>query len=301
MSMSCTDAASPPGTGAVGADGSSADGGAGDSPGGTGGSPGETGDSVVTDAGQDASSVDCAAFVVTGQVTAPGGARFAYRSTDDGEMYNLEGIVFVPAGDGPFPAVVVSHGAGGLPANYSANVARTMVGWGMVVIGVRYTHAADPDGRNALLLPAGDNGASAANVSRARKTHALLGCVGNIDPTRVAAHGHSMGAFVTGEVVGTFPGLFRAASHTAGGTSSGPNATRPATAEKIRTPYQLHHGDADRVVNIRQDETLDEILTANGVVHELLRYPGYTHEQIALDAAMLERTRVWYQQHGVLR
>ena len=110
-----------------------------------------------------------------------------------------------------------------------------------------------------------------------------------------------MGAFVTGELLGTHPADFRAASHTAGGTSAGANATRPSTAALIRTPYQLHHGDADRVVAIAQDESLASILGANAVPHEFHRYPGYSHEQIASDASMLERVREWYRRHGVLR
>jgi len=207
----------------------------------------------------------------------------------------------VPAGDGPFPGVVLSHGAGGLPSHYAAALAPTMVGWGLAAIATRYTHAADPDLRNAMLSPAGADGASEANVSRAHKARSLLSCVRGVDLERVAAHGHSMGAFVTGELMGTYPADFRAASQTAGGISPGPNATREATAMLIRTSYQIHHGDADRVVGIGLAERLDAILTANGVAHEFHRYAGYTHEQIAMDPMMLDRVRDWYRRHGVLR
>jgi predicted esterase len=82
--------------------------------------------------------------------------------------------------------------------------------------------------------------------------------------------------------------------------SPGPNATREATARQIRTPYQLHHGDADTVVVLALDRTLDGILTSIGTTHELNVYPGYTHEQMAADPAMLERVRAWYRTHGVL-
>ena len=248
-----------------------------------------------------AAGVDCAAFVTTGDPAAAGGARWTYASGDGGERYALEGVLFVPAGAGPFPAVVVSHGAGGSPSNYSSAVARPIVAWGMAVIATRYTHAADVDGRNGTLLPAGGDGASAANVARAHKTRALLACVRGVDGSRVAAHGHSMGAFVTAELAGTHPGDLQVASHTAGGTGPGPNATRPATASAIRTPYQIHHGEDDRVVNIAQDAALDAVLTTNGVPHEFHRYAGYGHEQITTDPAMLGRVREWYTRHGVLR
>jgi predicted esterase len=176
-----------------------------------------------------------------------------------------------------------------------------MVGWGLAVIATRYTHAADFDSRNASLLPAGGDGASDANVARGWKASALLGCVAGVDTSRVAAHGHSMGAFLTAELVRTHPEGFRAASHTAGGAGAGALTTRAATAAAIRTPYQIHHGALDRVVNIALDEALDAILTASGVPHEFHRYPAHGHEEIAADPAMVERVREWYTRHGVLR
>lgn len=244
--------------------------------------------------------VDCSAFVVAGDPHSPAGALWTYQSTDLGVAYALEGILFVPAGGGPFPGVVVSHGKGGTPYAYSANVARVMVGWGMVAIGTMYTHA--PDAQDAGNLPDGPDGASDANVARANKARELLSCVDGVDMNYLAAHGHSMGAFVTGQLLGRYTGIFRAASHTAGGVSQGPNATTPAAAQGIRTPYQLHHSASDTTVALIQDQTLAQILAGNGVPHALYvaEYPRYTHAQIALDPGMLERVRGWYQAYGVL-
>jgi predicted esterase len=102
-------------------------------------------------------------------------------------------------------------------------------------------------------------------------------------------------------LLGRHPTAIRAASHTAGGaTENGPNATRLATAEQIRTPYQLHHGTDDTVVRLALDQALRDVLRANGVPHELRVYTGYDHREIAADAAMLERVRQWYRTHGVL-
>jgi dienelactone hydrolase len=168
-----------------------------------------------------------------------------------------------------------------------------------VAIATNYTHA--PDAVDAASLPQGGDGASDANVLRAHKARDLLSCLPGVDMTRLAAHGHSMGAFVTGQLLGTYPGDFRAASHSAGGANdAGPNATRTAAAAAIRTPYQLHHGDADTVVAIGLDRELADILAATRTPHELREYPGFTHEQMALDSAMLERVREWYRARGVL-
>jgi dienelactone hydrolase len=241
---------------------------------------------------------NCAAFVVSGNPRSSTGATWTYRSTDQGVRYALEGVLFVPNATGPFPAVVISHGKGGTPRGYSATIARTMAGWGLVAIGTMYTHA--PDAEDLGNAPDGADGASAANVQRAHKARDLLSCVGGVDFARVAAHGHSMGAFVTGQLLGTYPNDFRAASHTAGGVSDGPNATKRAAAEHIVTPYQLHHGDADQVVALAQDQALDSILANSGTPHELHVYVGYDHQRITFDAAMLSRVRSWYQTHGVL-
>ena len=269
--------------------------------GGGGGSPAGPTAPATSPSPPSSAAANCAAFAMTGDPAATGGARWTYASVDSGERFVLEGVLFVPGGGGPFPAAVVSHGAGGSPANYSAAIARTMVGWGLAVIATRYTHAADFDSRNASLLPAGGHGASGANVARGFKARALLGCVAGVDTTRVAAHGHSMGAFLTAELVRTHPESIRTASNTAGGARGGVLTTRTATAAAIRTPYQIHHGALDRVVNIALDEALDAILTASAVPHEFHRYPAYGHEEVAADPAMLDRVRDWYARHGVLR
>ncbi len=245
---------------------------------------------------------NCNAFLVTGDSASANGARWRYTSTDEGTQYVLTGLLFTPGGSGPFPGVVVSHGAGGNATGgtgYSANIARTMRGWGMVTIATNYTHTSDPNA--ATFRPSGPLGASDANVLRARKARSLLSCVAGVDLRRLAAHGHSMGAFVTGQLLGTYPGDFRAASHTAGGANqNGPNATRSATAANIRTPYQIHHGDADTVVDIGLDQELARILEANDATHAFITYPGYDHRAIATDAVMLERVRRWYRMFGVL-
>jgi len=245
-----------------------------------------------------AAEVNCAALVETGDRLGPNGSTWSYRGTHGGVEYVLDGVLFGQAGAGPFPAVVVSHGRGGQPGGYTRQVARQMSGWGMVAIGTRYTHAAD--GTDTDNLPQGEFGASTANVLRAQKTRDLLGCVGNVDMNRVAAHGHSMGAFLTGQLLGTYPDGYRAASHTAGGVGSSAYATKEPAARNIRTPYQLHHGDADRTVDISLDQTLDRILTEAGAAHEFRIYAGFDHEPMALDATMFQRVQAWYRLHGVL-
>jgi dienelactone hydrolase len=238
---------------------------------------------------------NCTGFVVTGDPKSATGATWTYAASYEGVTYKLKGILMAPAGTGPFPAVVISHGKGGTPNGYSAKVAKEMVGFGLVAIGTQYSHAPTDDG-----LPKGADGASLENVQRGHRTRALLGCLGYVDEQRVAAHGHSMGAFLTAELVGSYPKDFRVASHSAGGTNDGgAAATRPATAAKITTPYQMHHGTLDTVVLIQYDRTLASVLTAAGTQNELLEYDGFDHDDIPFDAKMLASVHTWYTAHGM--
>jgi len=243
---------------------------------------------------------NCTALAVVGDPRSANGARWTYASVDDGVPYALEGVVLVPATPGPHAAVVVSHGKSGSPYGYSSAVGRVMRGWGLVVIATMYSHA--PAAEDAGNLPADHDGASAGNVLRAHKTRDLLSCFRGVDPARVAAHGNSMGAFVTGQLLGTYPEDFRVASQTSGGVADGPNATQEAAAEQITTPFQVHHSEADTTVPIAFADRLVSILAGNQVTYDyrVAEYPGYSHAQMGQDPAMMERVRQWYEDHGLL-
>jgi dienelactone hydrolase len=243
---------------------------------------------------------DCSALSIVGDPKAANGARWTYASVDSGVAYALEGVVFVPAANGPYPGVVVSHGKSGSPYGYSSQAARVMRGWGMVAIATMYGHA--PAADDAGNLPLASDGASSGNILRAHKTRDLLSCFRVFDRTRVAAHGNSMGAFVTGQLLGAYPEDFRVASQTSGGVADGPNATQPAAAAQIVTPFQIHHSEADTTVPIAFADRLVSILAGNQVTYDyrVAEYPGYSHAQMGLDPVMLERVRQWYVEHGVL-
>lgn len=138
-------------------------------------------------------------------------------------------------------------------------------------------------------------GVDDANVLRGHAVREILRTLGYVDQSRVAAHGHSMGAFVTTALIGAYPSDFRVASHSAGGVRA-PNVTGPAPSEAqaraIRTPYQLHHGDQDVIVSITQDQRLDGILLANQVPHEFHVYTGADHDDIAQSPTVLARARL---------
>jgi dienelactone hydrolase len=240
------------------------------------------------------------AFNLQGDPTSSQGATWTYVGTLDGVAYDLQGIVLKPPGAGPFPAVILSHGASGNAGAYGRNVAVEMVRWGLVCIATNYTHAAGvPLGAPGTTL---EPGASLANVRRAYAAYEILHLLGYVDMRRVAAHGHSMGAFVTTALIATYPNDFRVASHSAGGVR--PNSVSgPAPSEtqgtSVRTPYQLHHGDADVVVPIASDRRLSDLLQATGIAHELHEYAGAEHNAVSNNPTVFARIRSWYSQHGL--
>src|SRR5689334_2201010 len=72
------------------------------------------------------------AFEVSGDPTSTAGATWTYKGTVDGTKYDLTGVLFKPAGTGPFPAVILSHGSDGSAAFFASFIAPTMVQWGLV-------------------------------------------------------------------------------------------------------------------------------------------------------------------------
>ena len=258
------------------------------------------GESPVTNPASPSPVTPPPAFTLQGDPTSSQGATWTYAGTLDGVAYDLQGILIKPQGAGPFPAVILSHGAGGSANTYARGVAVEMVRWGLVCIATNYTHAGGvPIGAPGTLL---DPGASQANVRRAHAVYEILRLLGYVDMRRVAAHGHSMGAFVTTALIATYPNDFRVASHSAGGVR--PNAVPgPAPSDSqgmsVRTPYQLHHGDADEVVPIESDRRLSNLLQGSGVPHELFEYPGAEHNGVSTNSTVLARIRTWYSTHGL--
>ncbi len=222
---------------------------------------------------------------------------FVYDAPDG----QVTGIIRLPSGSGPFPAVLISHGKGGSASGFSLPHANTLVGWGLVCIGPDYTHAAG--NTNSL-----DNeGYCPENSRRARACLTILQSLGTVDMTRVAAFGHSMGSYLTGGLLGEIPASFRAACITAGGTSGTSDASfaAPATQEVagITAPFLMFHGTADTVVVPAQSASLQAILDGNSVPNKRLLYQDLGHDIASPPvkrADVYAIMRAWFTAHGVL-
>lgn len=237
---------------------------------------------------------------ITGNPESASGATWTLVGTLDGTAVDLQGLLLKPRGRGPFPAVVLSHGAGGNAQTYGREVGGVMRTWGLVCISVNYTHS-----RGAPLGAPGTRllqGASTANVFRAHAAVTVLARLRYVDVRRVAAHGHSMGAFVTTAFAGAYPGDIRVASHTSGGVlldaihREGMPFPSVAQARRIQAPYQWHHALLDYAVPFLFDRRLDSVLTAP---HEGYLYRHLSHAEVATDPEVLSRIRAWYTAHGM--
>ena len=180
---------------------------------------------------------------IAGNPESASGATWTMTGTLDGTTVDLQGILLKPRGRGPFPAVVLSHGAGGNAQSYGRELGSIMRTWGLVCIAPNYTHARGaPPGAPGTRL---QQGASQANAFRAHAAVTVLARLGYVDTSRVAAHGHSMGAFVTTAFAAAYPADVRVASHTSGGVlldaihREGIPIPSVAQARRIKAPVSV--------------------------------------------------------------
>lgn len=220
----------------------------------------------------------------------------------DGE-FSMSGILLKPAGKGPFPAVLISHGMGGNADSFGMQKAREMVKWGFVCIAPNYTHAA----QGAPMRggpPQRDAGASAENIRRAHTCFEILRGMSEVDGKRLAAYGHSMGGFVTIGFAADAPDVLKAAAITGSGISPRAGYAAPSNdaAAKIRTPFLMMHGGNDTTVRPDQSAALKEILDHNKVPTERRVFEGEGHpiDQTKRDEVFAE-IRAWFVKQGVLK
>jgi len=222
------------------------------------------------------------------------GERWTYREGD----FAMSGILLKPEGEGPFPAVLISHGMGGSASSFGLTKAREMVSWGLVCIAPDYTHGGGVRG-----APAADFGASAENLRRAETCLKLVSEMPEVDPKRLVAYGHSMGGFVTIGVAGKAPDLLKAAAITGSGISSqeGYPAPSPEVAGTVRTPFLILHGSNDTVVRPEQSASFKEILDQNKVanIRTILEGEGHPIDQSKREE-VFSAVRNWFTKNGVL-
>ena len=233
------------------------------------------------------------------------GTNFTYSDA----TRTFDGIMLKPAGSGPFPAVIIHHGAGGTATGYSLPKARDMSAWGMVCIAPTLTHTAGGE-TNPVNM-----GFCPENLARTTACLGVLLGLSYVDTNRIAIFGHSMGAFATIGDAAALPGRFRAGSITSGGiipdAAGAANAAPTVTeASPGRTPFVMFHCDADPVVPPMRSQLFQQVLNSNAVPNLRILYSSNSianpsnwhniHQDSAINSDVLTNTFQWFRTHGVL-
>jgi dienelactone hydrolase len=234
------------------------------------------------------------------------GTNFTYSDSER----TFSGIMLKPAGGGPFPAIIISHGAGGTASGYSLAKARDFSPWGAVCIGPTLTHSAGGE-TNPINM-----GHCPENLARITACANVLATLAYVDTNRLALFGHSMGAFATIGASGAgFGSRVRAASITSGGIipdSAGTTNATPTTTEAsgVRAPFIMFHCDADPIVPAARSQSFQQLLTANAVANQRISFSSNSipnsanwhniHNDPAVNTSILTNTRAWFRTHGIL-
>ena len=177
-----------------------------------------------------------------------------------------------PAGPGPFPAILLVHGAGGNVSFWLDRIAPFITRLGVSLYAVHYfdrtgTVRADPatilDGYHVPLWLETVNAALETIADRP-----------TTNPRRIALLGISLGAFLS-LAHATLPNRrrVRAIVEVSGGLA----APFASTASATFPPTLILHGEQDTVVPVSQAHALNELLTRLDIVHEMQLFPSEGH------------------------
>ncbi|MFN9739519.1 MAG: alpha/beta hydrolase family protein [Pseudomonadota bacterium] len=229
------------------------------------------------------------------------GTTFTYTDA----QRSFSGMILIPPGAGPFPAIVFDHGQGGTPTGYPN--AQVMLGWGAVVIAPTLTHVTGGD-----FSPAG-SGNSPENLARGLAVVDALASLDYVDDDRIALFGHSKGAYAAIGQVSALGARVRVAAMSAGGVvpdSAGVGQAAPTYGEAISVvaPFLMFHGNIDGAVPPQRSVDFAAQLALRGIAHERVEYdvsaldPNQQHnlhQTPAINADMLARTHAWFSAWGL--
>ncbi|MBD0292296.1 MAG: alpha/beta fold hydrolase [Jiangellaceae bacterium] len=245
----------------------------------------------------------------------------------------ISGVMNVPAGDGPFPALVLGHGYIDPDVYTNGRGLRReqdyLARHGYVVLHTDYrNHAQSDDDPNAELNLRLGYTEDVINAVLALRTSRLP----SVDPERIGLLGRSMGGGVAFNVLVTVPGLVDAAVVYApvssnavdnfdrwirdqpgnrsladqimaayGSPEANPTFWRdvsPVTFfDQVTEPVLVHHGTADRSCPIAWSERSVATLRSLGKQVEFVTYPGEPHAFEAAWEASMERTVAFFEQY----
>jgi carboxymethylenebutenolidase len=177
----------------------------------------------------------------------------------------------VPAGTGPFPAVIILHGSG--PRDAGADdyeeMCSKLAEHGYYAEFIEYYSQTD------AISPGDIDGMKRNYPTWLNEIHSGVTALKknpSVIPGKVGMIGFSLGSYLAVDYGATYPGELSAIVEYYGGLSP---ELYPRAA--MLPPILIIHGDIDRIVPVQQARDLDAALTKAGRPHEMKIYPGAEH------------------------
>jgi carboxymethylenebutenolidase len=183
---------------------------------------------------------------------------------------------FEPKAKGKYPAVVLIHGAGGMRIGgfLYRQTARQLAENGYVVHAIHYfesTGTEKSDLKSNLanfrvwIKTVGDG---VTNITKQP----------NVDPERIGLLGYSLGSYLALSLAATDPRISAVVEYF-GGLPGG----RFRDLKKM-PPVLILHGEADKIVPVKEAQTLERLFKENNVPFEMKLYPKQGHGFFGPDA-----------------
>ena len=196
----------------------------------------------------------------------PGSAEQLQVGTPDGSSLRAE--LFVPAGEGPHPGVVVLHESFGLNDDIRRVAARFAEAGYAALAPDLYSHGTRIVCLSRVIVDMLSGGV-AREITDIHATREALAARVEVDAQRIAVAGFCQGGGFA-LIAGTRPGFCAAAVN---------YGTVPADRSHLDgvCPVVAGYGGRDRLVGRRMAERLERHLSALGVPHDVKTYEGAGH------------------------
>ncbi len=175
-----------------------------------------------------------------------------------------------PSGPGPFPAILLLHGAGGNTGFWLQKFAPQLSKLGIACYAVHYFDRTGTTFADAGAILDGHH--FPLWLETVRDSLAYIALRPKIAANRIALLGISLGGFLSLATAATAKNI-RAVIEISGGMAQ-PYAAQTTAAFP---PTLILHGDADTVVPPTQATELDALLTRLAVSHQTILLPGEGH------------------------
>jgi dienelactone hydrolase len=211
--------------------------------------------------------------------------------TSQGKTVHIE--VFAPKGAGTYPGILVLHGAGGMrPEGFGfafREYARQLARAGYVA---HIVHYFDRTGHEVATDEAmmKENFADWMKTVGDGVTH--LAAAPNVDGDRIGLLGFSLGAYLSLSEAMFDPRISAVVEYFGG--------LPEALAKDLKRlpPVLILHGAADRVVPVKEAETLERLFTQKKIVYEKKIYPRQGHGFLGEDGAdAVKRAMAFLDKH----